>query len=116
MADNSNETPNLLKYKNKVKIEHKDFAIPLEKGAKYYFAFYDTKGTLGFKSNVIDVQEWLKDGSEMLYQIIEVVIVQVSNEYLHYWQEKRISYIFEGKNKIDIKTSLVKLKKIIWNW
>ena len=112
MADNSNETPNLLKYKNKEKIEHKDFIIPLEKGAKYYFASYDTKGTLGFKSNIIDVQEWLKDGSKMLCQIIEVITDQVSNEYLHYCQEKRISYIFAGKNKIDIKTSLIKLKKL----
>ena len=112
MADNSNETPNLSKYKNKEKIEHKDFVVPLEKGAKYYFASYDTKGTLGFKSNVFDVKEWLKDGSKMLCQIIEVITDQVSNEYLHYCQERRISYIFAGKNKIDIKTSLVKLKKL----
>ena len=111
MADNSNETPNLSKYKNKGKIEHKDFVVPLEKGAKYYFASYDTKGTLGFKSNVIDVKEWIKDGSKMLCQIIEVITDQVSNEYLHYCQERKISYIFAGKNKIDIKTSLVKLKK-----
>ena len=48
----------------------------------------------------------------MLCQIIEVITDQVSNEYLHFCQERRISYIFAGKNKIDIKTSLVKLKKL----
>ena len=31
---------------------------------------------------------------------------------MHYCQEKGISYIFTGKNKIDIKTSLIKLKKL----
>ena len=112
MADVSNEKPDLSIYKNKEKIEHKDFIIPLEKGAQFYFASYDTKGTLGFKSNVIDTQEWLKDNSKMLCQIIEVITDQVSNEYLHYCQEKRISYIFAGKDKIDINTSLVKLKKL----
>ena len=48
----------------------------------------------------------------MMCQYLEVLSDEVSNEYLHYCQEKRISYIFAGKNKIDIKTSLVKLKKL----
>ena len=33
------------------------------------------------------------------------------NEYLHYCREKGISYIFCGKDKIDIKLSLQKFKK-----
>ena len=86
--------------------------VPLEKGVLYYFATYDSKGTLGFKSNVINCQEWKNDGSEVLCQIIVVLTDHVSNEYLHYCQERKISYIFAGKNKIDIKTSLVKLKKL----
>ena len=112
MKDNSNETPNLSKYKNKEKLEHKDFVVPLEKGAQYYFAAYDTKGTLGFKSNILNTTEWLNDGNKILCQIIEIITDEVSNEYLHYCQERKISYIFAGKNKIDIKTSLVKLKKL----
>ena len=112
MEDNANEIPNLSKYKNKKIIEHKDHVVPLEKGVLYYFASYDSKGTLGFKSNVINCQEWKNDGSEMLCQIIVVLTDRVSNEYLHYCQERKISYIFAGKNKIDIKTSLVKLKKL----
>ena len=112
MEDNSNETPDLSKYKRREKIEHKDFIVPLEKGAQYYFAVYDSKGTLGFKSNVINYTEWLNHGSKLLCQIIEVITDQVSNEYLHYCQERGISYIFAGRTKVDIKTSLVKLKKL----
>ena len=67
---------------------------------------------MGFKNNVIDVNEWLKDGSKMLCQIIEVITDHVSNEYLHYCREKGISYIFCGKYKIDVKLSLQKLKKL----
>ena len=112
MEANSDEKPDLSKYKNKEKLEYKDYIVPLEKGAKYYLASYDSKGTLGFKNNVINVNEWLNDGSELLCQIIEVVTDKVSNEYLHYCRERGISYIICGKEKIDIKISLEKLKKL----
>ena len=112
MKDSSNEIQDLTKYKSKAKLSHDDYVVPLEKGAKYYFAAYDSKGTLGFKNNVMNTTEWLKDGSEILCQIIEVITEQVSNEYLYYCREKGISYIFCGKDKIDIKTSLQKLKKL----
>ena len=112
MEGNSDEKPNLSKYKDKEKLKHEDFIVPLEKGAKYYLASYDSKGTLGFKNNVININEWLNDGSIFLCQIIEVITNQVSNEYLHYCREKGISYIFCGKEKIDIKLSLQKLKKL----
>ena len=112
MEGNSDEKPNLSKYKDNEKLKHEDFIVPLEKGAKYYLASYDSKGTLGFKNNVININEWLNDGSIFLCQIIEVITDQVSNEYLHYCREKGISYIFCGKEKIDIKLSLQKLKKL----
>ena len=112
MEGNANEKQNLSKYKNKEIIKHEDYVVKLEKGAKYYLASYDSKGTLGFKNNVLNVNEWLHDGSELLCQIIEVITDKVSNEYLHYCREKGISYIFCGKDKIDIKLSLQKLKKL----
>ena len=112
MEGNSDEKPNLSKYKDKEKLKHEDFIVPLEKGAKYYLASYDSKGTLGFKNNVININEWLNDGSIFLCQIIEVITDQVSNEYLHYCREKGISYILCGKEKLDIKLSLQKLKKL----
>jgi len=112
MEESNNEKPNLDKYKNKEKIEHKDFVVPLEKGAQYYLAAYDSKGTLGYKSNIKNTTEWLNDGSNVICQIIEILTDAVSNEYLHYCQDMKISYIFAGKDKIDIKTSLIKLKKL----
>ena len=112
MAEINKEKPDLSKYKDKEKLEHKDFVLPLENGANYYFATYDSKGTIRYKSNVKNTSEWAKDGTVMMCQFIEVLTDEVSNEYLHYLQEKRISYIFCGKNKIDIKTSLEKLKKL----
>ena len=112
MEENNEEKPDLSKYKTKEKLEHEDYVVPLEKGAQYYLASYDSKGTLGYKNNVRNVNEWLNDGSVMLCQIIEVITDQVKNEYLHYCREKGISYIFCGKDKIDIKLSLQKLKKL----
>ena len=112
MKDSSDEIPDLTKYKSKPKLPHEDYVVPLEKGAKYYFAAYDTKGTLGFKNNVMNITEWLNDGSEILCQIIEVITEQVSNEYLYYCRERGISYIFCGKDKINIEISLQKLKKL----
>ena len=112
MEENNEEKPDLSKYKTKEKLEHEDYIVPLEKGAQYYLAAYDSKGTLGYKNNVRNVNEWLNDGSVMLCQIIEVITDQVKNEYLHYCREKGISYIFCGKDKIDIKLSLQKLKKL----
>ena len=103
MYETSNEIPNLSLYKNCEIIEHKDFIVPLEKGIEYYFISYDTKGTLGFKSNIINTAEWGNDGSEIYGQMLEVITDEVSNEYLHYCQKKGISYMFAGKNKIDIK-------------
>ena len=112
MEENNEEKPDLSKYKTKEKLQHEDYVVPLEKGAQYYLASYDSKGTLGYKNNVRNVNEWLNDGSVMLCQIIEVITDQVKNEYLHYCREKGISYIFCGKDKIDIKLSLQKLKKL----
>ena len=39
MEGNSDEKPNLTKYKNKEKLKHEDHIVNLEKGAKYYFIF-----------------------------------------------------------------------------
>lgn len=112
MADTANEIPDLLKYENNKKIEHKDFIVPLEKDIEYYFISYDSKGTLGFKSNIINAACRANKGRQILSQMIVVLTDEVSNEYLHYCQERKISYIFAGKNKIDLKTSLIKLKKL----
>lgn len=38
------EKPNLSKYKNKEKLEHKVLVVLLQNGVNYYFASYDPKG------------------------------------------------------------------------
>jgi riboflavin biosynthesis pyrimidine reductase len=102
----------LSKYKDKEIIEHKDFVAPREKDANYYFAIYDSKGTIGYQANTKHTTAWANDGTKVISQFIEVLSDQVSNEYLHYLQDLKVSYIFAGKDKVDIRTSLVKLKKL----
>ena len=105
--------PDLSKYKNK-KISHKeDFVVPLEKGIEKYFVAYDSKGTLGYKSNIIDTMEWLGDEkNKKLCQVIEVLTEKASDEYLAYCKDKAISYIFAGKKEVNVEVSLQKLKKL----
>ena len=40
MEPNSNEKPNLSKYKNKEKLKHEDYIVNLEKGAKFGFLWF----------------------------------------------------------------------------
>ena len=112
MQELNKDKPDLSKYKDKEILEHKDFIVPLEKEAHYYFISYDSKGTIGYKANTKHTTAWANDGTDVICQFIEVLSEQVSNEYLHYLNHLKISYIFAGKDKIDIRTSLVKLKKL----
>ena len=112
MEELNKDKPDLTKYKDKEKIEHEDFVVPLQKEAHYYFATYDSKGTIGYKSNIKHTTSWANDGTDVICQFIEVLSDQVSNEYLHYLKDLKISYIFAGKDKIDARTSLIKLKKL----
>ena len=112
MEELNKEKPDLDKYKGKELIEHKDFVVPLQKEAHYYFIVYDTKGTIGYKSNIKHTTAWSNDGSNVICQFIEVITDSVSNEYLHYLQDLKISYIFAGKDKINVRTSLEKLKTL----
>ena len=112
MEEINKDKPDLSKYKDKEIIEHKDFVAPREKDANYYFAIYDSKGTIGYQANTKHTTAWANDGTKVISQFIEVLSDQVSNEYLHYLQDLKVSYIFAGKDKVDIRTSLVKLKKL----
>ena len=112
MEELNKDKPDLSKYKGKEEIKHENFVVPKEKDANYYFAIYDSKGTIGYKSNTKHTTAWANDGTKVISQFIEVLSDQVSNEYLHYLRELKISYIFAGKDKVDVKTSLVKLKKL----
>ena len=113
MEDNCIPLPDLSKYKGRQISRQEDFVVPLEKDVKKYLVAYDSKGKLGYKSNVINSMEWLGDENQKkLCQIIEVVSECVSDEYLAYCKEMGISYIFAGKKEIDVGISLQKLKKL----
>jgi riboflavin biosynthesis pyrimidine reductase len=70
-----------------------------EKATSFAIAV-DTKGKLGWESNEIDGDH-----------IIELLSGQVSNAYLHYLQQKGISYIVAGKKEVDFAQALKQLSK-----
>ena len=82
--------PDLAKYEL---IESKDDFIP-DNLTGFYAVSFDPKGKLGWKSN----------------KIIDVLTEQVDGHYLAYLQSMEIPYIFAGKNEIDVKIALEKLK------
>lgn len=96
--------PDLSKYEN-AKMNREDF-IANQDALRYAVAF-DRKGKLGWKSaNIEDVDKDLGyDGAH----IIEVLCENVSDTYLAYLEEIGVSYIFAGKNEMDLKLALEKL-------
>lgn len=87
---------------------HKNDFIP-DNLSGFYAVSFDPKGKLGWKSNkIIDEDPGYDDA-----QIIEVLTEQVDGRYLEYLQSMEIPYIFAGKNKIDVKIALEKLKTLM---
>lgn len=74
----------------------------------FYAIAFDTKGKLGWKSNVIIDDDPGYSGA----QIIEVLTKHVDGRYLKYLQDMNISYIFAGDLEIDVSLALYKLKHL----
>lgn len=74
--------------------------------AENYVVSIDLKGVLGWKGNTIEKKNRPKA------HIIEVLSEEVSAEYLAYLREKKISYIFAGKEKLDCRLLLEKLLRL----
>ena len=70
---------------------------------KYYSIVYDRKGTLICKNNHLPNKENKK--------IIIVLTEQASKEYLIYLRSIKCNYIVAGKDEMNIKLSLEKIKK-----
>ena len=70
---------------------------------KYYSIVYDRRGTLIFKNNHLPKQENKK--------VIVVLTEQASKEHLIYLRSIKCNYIVAGKEDMDIKISLEKIKK-----
>jgi riboflavin biosynthesis pyrimidine reductase len=58
----------------------------------------DAHGKLGWEENEIDGDH-----------VIEILSESVADEYLHYLQDKRVSYVFAGKKELDFSLALAQL-------
>lgn len=80
-----------------------DYVAPSD--VKNYIVSIDTKGVLKWPSNYIE-----KKGRPKAH-VIEVLTEEVSEDYLAYLRELDISYIFAGKDQLDLGLLLCKLKQ-----
>lgn len=93
--------PDLTPYENTT-IFHKDFVC---KKHSYYAVSIDPHGRLGWYGSVIKDEDIGYDNAH----IIEVLTDDVDDRYLAFLQDKGISYIFCGKNCIDVNVMNEKL-------
>lgn len=93
--------PDLTSYKD-IEIPHKDYVA---KQYGYYAVSVDPHGRLGWYGSEIKDED---DGYDNAH-IIEVLTDDINDGYLAFLQEKGISYIFCGKEKIDVKLMNEKL-------
>jgi 2,5-diamino-6-(ribosylamino)-4(3H)-pyrimidinone 5'-phosphate reductase len=78
------------------RIPRKDFVA--DRSAESYAIAIDPSGKLTWKSNAIDEEH-----------VITILTESVSDDYLAFLQSKRVSYLFGGKSRIDLKKVLTKL-------
>lgn len=96
--------PDLSKYDDSC-IEFIDYIY--KPNIKKYAISFDRYGKLGWKNNIIiDEDEGYNNA-----HIIEVLTTQVSKKYLAYLRDKNISYIFAGKENLNISLAIEKLNK-----
>ena len=96
--------PELSNYENK-KISREDY-IANTNASRYAVAF-DRRGRLGWKSSVIEDEDPGYGGAH----IVEVMCENVSDAYLAYLQNIGVSYIFAGKEDMNLKMALEKLNE-----
>jgi len=94
--------PNLEKYAN-IKIAREDYVA--DNMANFYAVSFDRFGKLGWKSShLID-----EDPGYDKAHIIEVLCEETSDEYLAYLKDIGVSYIFSGKNEMNLDLVFSKL-------
>lgn len=85
-------------------VSREDFIA--EKQAAMYIVSADPSGKVGWTKNYVDY------ANRPRAHIIEVLTERVSDAYLVFLREKRISYIFAGKETIDCRLAAEKLFKL----
>ena len=98
------EKLDLSKFAN-AKVAREDFIA--DKNNKKYAVAIDSSGKLAWKSNTIDYNNRVPS------HIVEVVSEAVSDAYLAYLQSIGVSYIFGGKESIDLQNLVEKLQKLL---
>ena len=76
----------------------------------YYTIAVDPKGKLRWKSGFFCILE--EYGRTQKAHAVTILTEEVKDDYLAYLKSIEVSYIFAGKDKIDIKEALRKLKKL----
>lgn len=95
----SDESVDLAKYKD-VPI---DFEDNIQRGENIYIVSFDSKGKVFWKERTLLFPDEVKN------DVLVVTTKSVSPKYIAYLKEKNISYIFAGKDTIDLSTALDKL-------
>ena len=107
-------TLDLSKYKdNGIVIQKKDWISPNK--LDYYVFTFDRKGEINYNNCNFDAFGWMKCPEKIGVcesHAVEILLETVSNEYLQFLQEKKVSYIFAGKDKFDYELALQKMKTI----
>ena len=102
------EEIDLSKFKDS-KIEKKDFVAEKKNG--YYSVITDRQGKIKWKEGFFCY--WKDYGRTQESQMITILAEdEVKDDYLAYLQSIGVSYIFAGKNNIDLKIALKKLKSL----
>lgn len=84
--------------KKRITISKTDF---IGKKSKTYAVVIDPSGKCYWDTNMVSTEH-----------VIEVLTEKVSSSYLKHLQEKKVSYVFGGKNALDFALVLKKLRKL----
>ena len=104
----------LSKYSNNgVIIPKEDWISPNK--LDYYVFTFDRKGDINYENCNFDAFAWMKCPEKIGVcesHAVEILLETVSNEYLQFLREKKVSYIFAGKEEFDYELALQKMKTV----
>ena len=104
----------LSKYNNNgVIIPKEDWISPNK--LDYYVFTFDRKGDINYENCNFDAFAWMKCPEKIGVcesHAVEILLETVSNEYLQFLREKKVSYIFAGKEEFDYELALQKMKTV----
>ena len=97
--------PDLTVYRG-VSVPREDYIA--DRNARFFAVAFDRQGRLGWKTRCIVDEDPGYGGAH----IIEAVLEGVSDAYLAYLREVGVSYVFAGKEEMDLSLALEKLRNL----